>query len=117
MKRYFILGIVLAVLGGGGVAYYLGGTPEARRDRALRNAHAYLKESKFREAIIEFKNAVSADPRSVDASFLRAHLQGVHPSHGDRADVVARALAHALDQPNKSAPRRDSRTDPQEVRP
>ena len=71
MKRSVVLvGLIVALLGGGTFAYYrLFGSPEMNRDRSLAKARAYLKESKVNEAIIEFRNAVKADPRSAGARF------------------------------------------------
>src|ERR1700752_1986750 len=71
MKRSVVLaGVILLLLGGGHFAYYrLFGSPEMNRDRYLAEARNYLKESKINEAIIEFRNAVKADPRSSEARF------------------------------------------------
>ena len=68
MKRLVLLGLLIAALGGGIYAYYqYGGSPEVKRERYLKRGQDYVKESKLNEAIIEFRNAVKADPRSVEA--------------------------------------------------
>ena len=68
MKRLVIFGVVLAVLGGGVFAYYqYGGTPEVRREKYLKKAEDFLKQSNLNEAIVELRNAVKADPRSAEA--------------------------------------------------
>jgi tetratricopeptide (TPR) repeat protein len=65
MKRILII-LVLLVAGSGGTAYYykLSGSPEIQRERALLRARNYMKEAKVNEAVIEYKNALVADPRS-----------------------------------------------------
>ena len=69
--RKIILGVVaLLVLGGGILAYSrLGGSPEVKRDRALKKARDYMAQAKIGEATIEYKNALSADPASPDAHY------------------------------------------------
>ncbi|HEY2923205.1 MAG TPA: tetratricopeptide repeat protein, partial [Candidatus Binatia bacterium] len=69
--RKIILGIVaLLVLGGGVVAYtQFGGSPEVKRDRALKKAKAYLSEAKVNEALIEYRNALRADPNSAETHY------------------------------------------------
>ena len=71
MKRSIILaGLIAVLLVGGHFTYYrFFGSPEMNRDRSLAEARNYLKESKINEAIIEFRNAVKADPRSSEARF------------------------------------------------
>ena len=60
--RKIILGVVaLLVLGGGILAYSrLGGSPEVKRERALKKAKEYMAQAKVNEAIIEYKNASEA---------------------------------------------------------
>lgn len=36
------------------------------------------------------------DPATLDGAVLRAHLDGLHPIHEDRTDLVARALHRAI---------------------
>lgn len=68
MRRLLILGFVLAVLGGGTYAYLqFGGSPEVKRERYLKKAREYRQQSKLTDAIVEFRNAVKADPRSAEA--------------------------------------------------
>ena len=69
--RKIILGVVaLLVLVGGVLAYNrLGGSPEVKRDRALKKAQEYLSQAKVNEAIIEYKNALQADPGSPEAHY------------------------------------------------
>jgi tetratricopeptide (TPR) repeat protein len=70
MRRIIILIVVVLLLGGGGVYYYkLGGSPDVKRDRALGKARKYMAEAKVREAILEYRNALSADPRSAEAHY------------------------------------------------
>lgn len=40
-----------------------------------------------------------AAPDALDAAFLRERLEGVHPQHRDRADLVADALRAAIANP------------------
>ena len=69
MKRSIVwAGLIFALFSVGLFAYtQFFGSPEVSRDRYLTRARAYLKESKVKEAIIEFRNAVKADPRSAEA--------------------------------------------------
>jgi len=68
MKRLVWLGVVILLLAGGVFAYYqYGGSPEARRDKYLKLGREYLAQSKFNEAVVVLRNAVKADPRSVEA--------------------------------------------------
>src|SRR5688500_9345198 len=68
MKRLILLGLVIAILGGGVFGYYrFGGSPEVKRERYLKKGEEYLKQAKLNEALIEFRNAVKADPRSAEA--------------------------------------------------
>ena len=69
--RKIILGVVaLLVLGGGILAYSrLGGSPEVKRERALKKAADYMAQAKVNEAIIEYKNALSADPSSAETHY------------------------------------------------
>ena len=71
MKRIVLSVGLIAILGGGGLYAYskLGGSPEAKRDRALKKAQEYLAQAKVNEAVIEYKNALSADPRSAEAHY------------------------------------------------
>src|SRR5918992_6139414 len=41
--------------------------PEARKRRFLESGHAYFKQQKFREAAIEYRNAVQIDARFGEA--------------------------------------------------
>src|SRR5687767_15042209 len=70
MKRFVILGALLVLLGGGVFAYFqYGGSPEVKRERSLKAARAYLEQSKVNEAIVEFRNALKADPASAEAHY------------------------------------------------
>ena len=70
MKRFLLLGAVVVLLGGGIFAYFqFGGSPEAKRERSLKAARAYLEQSKVNEAIVEFRNALKADPASAEAHY------------------------------------------------
>jgi cytochrome c-type biogenesis protein CcmH/NrfG len=58
------------VLVGGVLAYNrLGGSPEVNRDRALKKAQEYLSQAKVNKTIIEYKNALHADPGSPEAHY------------------------------------------------
>ena len=58
------------MLVGGALAYNrLGGSREVKRDRALKKAQEYLSQAKVSEAIIEYKNALQADPGSPEAHY------------------------------------------------
>jgi Tfp pilus assembly protein PilF len=70
MKRILII-VTLLVMAGGGAAYYskFGGSPEVKRDRALNSAREYMKQAKVNEAVIEYKNALKADPASAQSHY------------------------------------------------
>ena len=68
MKRLVIFGLIILALSGGIFAYYqVGVSPEVKRERHLKVAREYLDQSKLNEAILEFRSAVKADPRSAEA--------------------------------------------------
>jgi Tfp pilus assembly protein PilF len=69
MRRVLIsLALLLAV--GGATAYYkIGGSPEIRRERTLIKARDYMKQAKVNEAVIEYKNALKADPGSAELHY------------------------------------------------
>ena len=69
--RKIILGLAAFVVLGGGVFAYskLGGSPEVKRERALKKAKDYLAQAKLNEAIVEYKNALRADPSSAEAHY------------------------------------------------
>src|SRR5262245_8269902 len=71
MKRIVLIVGLIAILSAGGLVGYskFGGSPEVRRDRALEKARKYLAEAKVNEAVIEYRNALSADPRSPEAHY------------------------------------------------
>ena len=71
MKRFFTLGRYRSFSWGGGIFAYLrfGGSPEVKRERSLKAARAYLEQSKINEAIVEFQNALKADPGSAEAHY------------------------------------------------
>ena len=64
--RKIILGVVALIILSGGIFAYsrLGGSPEVKRDRALKRAQEYMAQAKVNEAIVEYKNALKADPSS-----------------------------------------------------
>src|SRR5262245_868833 len=68
MKRIYLLIIGgVAALGIAAVFYFqFGGSPEARRDHHLTKGREYLGRSKAKEAVIEFRNALKADPLSAE---------------------------------------------------
>src|ERR1043165_7214591 len=75
MKRLILFATFAMVLSGGIFAYYMyGGSPEVKRDRYLKRAQEYLKESKVKEALVEYRNAVKADPRSAQARLELAQV-------------------------------------------
>jgi tetratricopeptide (TPR) repeat protein len=94
MKK-IALGIIALLLVGGGVVAYVkfGGSSEVKRDQALKQAKEYLAESKVNQAIIEFRNALRADPGSAEAhyEFGMALLR-----HGD-ARAAYQELMRAVD--------------------
>lgn len=59
---------MLVLAGIGALLYFrLGGSPEVKRDRALKRASEYMQQSKVNEAVIEFKNALQFDPNNAAA--------------------------------------------------
>lgn len=67
MKRIFlIIGVVAAVGIATALYFQFGGSPEAKRDRFLKKARDYISQAKVKEAVIEFRNALKADPASAD---------------------------------------------------
>ncbi len=66
MKR--VLLSVCALLAVGLVmAFYFQPSVEVKRDRYLKRAREYVNKAKVNEAVIEFKNALKADPASAEA--------------------------------------------------
>jgi tetratricopeptide (TPR) repeat protein len=67
MKRIFLLAGALAALGICAIFYFkFGGSPETRRDRFLKKGRDYISQAKVKEAVIEFRNALAADPGSAE---------------------------------------------------
>ena len=70
MKRILIAVGLLVVVGVGAAAYFeFGGSTEVRRERHLGKARQYITEAKVNEAVIEFKNALKADPGSAESHY------------------------------------------------
>ena len=70
MKRILLIVCLLAVVGGGAAYYYrFAGSPEVKRDRALKRAREYINQAKLNEAVIEYKNALKADPSSANSHY------------------------------------------------
>src|SRR5581483_2807165 len=75
MKRLITLAVALILVAGGILAYNrYGGSPEVKRDRALKAARAYLESGKTNEALREFRNALKADPGSAEVHYEFAVL-------------------------------------------
>lgn len=53
-----------------------GGSPEARRKKFFASGNAYLEKGQLKEAIIEFRNAVEADPKFADGYARLAETYG-----------------------------------------
>lgn len=62
-----------------------GNEPQQIKARALRNADGYLKDGKLAEAILEYRNAVQADPQDGDA---RVQLADAYLKHGEPGAAV-----------------------------
>ena len=68
MKRLIVIAALLIALGVAAVFYFqIGVSAETKRDRSLEKARTFVAAAKVNEAIIEFKNALKADPRSAEA--------------------------------------------------
>jgi tetratricopeptide (TPR) repeat protein len=70
MKRIFLIIGVLAGVGIATAVYFQpGGSPEANRGLYLKKAREYVSQARVKEAIIEFGNAVKADPASAEGHY------------------------------------------------
>jgi putative PEP-CTERM system TPR-repeat lipoprotein len=69
-------------------------SPETTRDRYLDSGNRYFTEGKYREAVIEYRNAVNADGRSGEARrrLAAAYLRTGDPASGLREQVRAADL-------------------------
>src|SRR6185295_16233867 len=69
MKLFDVKALILLVLG---TAWLAGcsNDPNRQKIKHLNRGERYFKSGKYREAVIEFRNAVEADPR-----FAEAHYQ------------------------------------------
>ena len=61
-------------------------SPETRRQRYLESGNQYFNKGQYREALIEFRNAVQADGRSGEA---RLRLAQTYERIGDRSNASA----------------------------
>jgi tetratricopeptide (TPR) repeat protein len=52
-----------------GVYLWAGKSPEAKRDKYLKDGRQYMEQGKVNEAVITFKNAVKTDPASAEAHY------------------------------------------------
>ena len=70
MRRTIIILVVL-LLGGVSAAYYSEAfsNRDTKRERYLAQAREYVEKTKFREAEIEFRNALKLDPGNAEAHF------------------------------------------------
>ncbi len=59
--------LVIALLLCSGVAAGCSKDPEVAKREYLRSGDAYVEEKKYKEAIIEYRNAVQQDPRFGEA--------------------------------------------------
>jgi putative PEP-CTERM system TPR-repeat lipoprotein len=65
LKRIFLIIGFLTGVGIATAAYLqFGGSPEANRDLYLKKARQYISQARVKQAVIEFRNAVKADPTS-----------------------------------------------------
>lgn len=63
MKRIFsIIGVLALAVIAGAVYFQPGGNPQGKRDYYLNKARGYISQAKVKEAVIEFRNALKADP-------------------------------------------------------
>jgi cellulose synthase operon protein C len=60
--------------------------PEAQKQRFMASGDRYVSEGKFREAVIDYKNAVQADPVSGQA---RAKLAAAYEKIGDGSSALS----------------------------
>ena len=75
MKKWLVLGLSV-ILFGGALSYYLeiGVSAQTRRERFVAKAKGYVENSKFNEAVIEYKNALKADPAHAETHYELAML-------------------------------------------
>lgn len=81
--RYFskpILHIVIVVLWSL-LCISCGGDPAAKRDKHMQRGDAYFNSQEYRKAIIEYKNAIQADPKYAQAHYqlAQAYLKASNP--------------------------------------
>lgn len=92
-RRVFVaawLGLLLAIAG-------CSGDPASRRAAFVERGDAYVKEGKLREASIEYRNAVDADPNDGAA---RARLAETYVKIGDTTRALPEYVAAADLLPN-----------------
>src|SRR5215813_7628458 len=103
MKRIYLIIAAVAALGICAAFYFqFGGSPEAKRDRYLKKGRDYISQAKVKEAVIEFRNALKADPGSPDGHYeLGLALLKV----GDYGNAVREFNRAAELKPDMMAPR------------
>ena len=86
--RLFVLMLGLALSG-------CGKDPEVAKREFLRSGQQYVAAGKYKEAVIEFRNAVQQDPRYGEARFALAgallktsDLQGSYREYARAADLL-----------------------------
>ena len=70
IKRIFLIIGVLAGVGIAAAVYFRPvGSPEGNRDDYLKRGRDYINQAKVKEAVVEFKNAIKADPASAEGHY------------------------------------------------
>ena len=70
MKRTLLIIGVLAGVGIATAVYFQpGGSPEANRELYLKKGRDYISQAKVKEAVIEFRNALKADPAFAEGHY------------------------------------------------
>jgi len=84
----FVLTVVVALAG-------CGKDPEVAKREFMKSGQQYFAEGKYKEAVIEFRNAVQQDPRYGEARFALAgalmktsDLQGAYREYARAADLL-----------------------------
>src|SRR5262245_4541951 len=86
--RLFVLTVTLAFVG-------CGKDPEVGKREYLKSGQQYVSNGKYKEAVIEFRNAVQLDPRYGEARFALAgallktgDVQGAYREYARAADLL-----------------------------
>ena len=72
MKRLIQIVMVLSILGGGYLGYYMWRESPRTSEDFFESGKKYYRDKKYEEAVIQFLNALKKDPRHREARHLLA---------------------------------------------